>query len=358
MDIGRIKKFVIVLAIFLFYSFDGNVYGMSKTFIKLNMHLSKAFHETNFDLDYHVSVNEKDYIIKGSPFIFQDYTYLPVRDIAEIFHINVDYNELDRTVLLSGNGKEIIITPRIYLYDEYRGAIIKTDKETIINQEVDYILVNNRSYVPLRFIAEAFDFTVEYENINKQITISGDRPSYIGANHLSDEQQAIRDAISKYEAESMLSVKGTVDYFGENKHIEAKIKRENKTNCIIETLEVKENNEKQYKGIYTIEKTGTSVKVTEVLSNGLEEIINLSPFAGRHPYVEFSKFKLCGLNKYRNMIIEKERETDQIVTYKITDIDGEKLDIFVSIQKNTGSLIQYTEITNSGQKDLIIIWEI
>lgn len=355
MDIRKIKNFVIIFAIFVFYSFDGNAYGISRTSVELNMQLPKAFHETNFDSDYYVSVNRNDYAIKGSSFIFQDYTYIPVRDIAEIFHINVSYNELDRAILLSDNEKEIIITPKIYLYDEYGGAMIKNGNETVINQGVDYILVNNRSYVPLQFIIEAFGFAVEYENSNKQITIVGDYPSNIGANHFSNEQQAIIDAISEYEAKSMLSVKGTVDYFGENKHIEANIKRENVNNCIVETLEVKENNEKQYKGIYKVGETGTSVKVTEIFSNGLDEIINLSPFAGRHPYVEFAKFKLCGLNKYRNMIIEKDRETGQIVTYKITDIDGEKLGIFVSIQKSSGSLVHYMEITDFGQKDLSII---
>ncbi|WP_157047316.1 hypothetical protein [Alkaliphilus metalliredigens] len=155
---------------------------------------------------------------------------------------------------------------------------------------------------------------------------------------------------------STLLVKGTVDYFGENKHIEANINRENVNNRIIEILEVKENNEKQYKGIYEVGETGTSVKVTEVLSNGLEEIINLSSFAGRHPYVEFTKLKLCGLNKYRNMAIEKDIETDEIVTYKITELDGEKLNILVSIQKNTGSLVNYMEITDFTQKDLNIIF--
>ncbi|ABR50164.1 copper amine oxidase domain protein [Alkaliphilus metalliredigens QYMF] len=217
MNIKKTKKIVIILSIFVLYSFYGNTYGISATSIKLNMKLPKAFHETNFDSDYHVNINKNDYVIKGSPFVFQDYTYIPVGDIAKIFHLNVNYNELDKSVLLSDNEKEIIITPKIHLYNEYGGAMIKSGNETVIKPGVDYILVNDRSYVPLRFITETFGFIVEYENNSKQIIIVGDRSSTIGVNNFSDEQQAIIDAISEYEAKSTVTGKIKGRDFGKQK---------------------------------------------------------------------------------------------------------------------------------------------
>ncbi|ABR50256.1 hypothetical protein Amet_4175 [Alkaliphilus metalliredigens QYMF] len=52
------------------------------------------------------------------------------------------------------------------------------------------------------------------------------------------------------------------------------------------------------------------------------------------------------------MAIEKDIETDEMVTYQITELDGEKLNILISIKKNTGSVVNYMEVTDFTQKYL------
>lgn len=100
------------------------------------MLLPKDYSLTDFNSDYVANVNGKDYVIKGSTFLYRDLTYISVRDVSEIFNINVTFNEKDRSLLISNKDKEIIISPRMQLYGDYRGAVIKTADKTVIEEGV------------------------------------------------------------------------------------------------------------------------------------------------------------------------------------------------------------------------------
>lgn len=329
-------------------------YGETAAYTELNMPLPKGYSLTDFNSDYSIKVNGEEYVIKGSPFLYRDLTYIPVRDVSEIFNIFVTFNEADRTVLLASKEKEIIISPLMGIYGDRGtvGAVIKTRDQTATEPGVAYMLVNDRSYVPIRFITENFGFSVDYDDANKQISIKGtaQTPGTAGSFY-TEEQQAVIDAISNYESKPSMQLKGTTDFLGEDKEVQADVKKEITKDVITETITVKESNAKQYEAVRKSRVNGSnSAGVSEVLSDGKLENINLMPFAGMHPYSELTNFKLAGMNKYCDMNIQKINDTDIAVIYKITELNGEKVDISVFIKKSDNKTFRYEEKTEFSKK--------
>ena len=347
----KIKQVLIFLLILLFMSAGGHAaYGETAAYTELNMPLPKDYSSTDFNLDYGVKVNGKDYVIKGSPFLYRDLTYIPVRDVSEIFNINVTFNEADRTVSLASTEKEIIISPLMSVYGE-RGAVIKTGDQAAIESGVAYMLVNDRSYVPIRFITETFGFSVNYDDVNKQIAIKGAEqiPGTAGSFY-TEEQQAVIDAVAAYESNPSMQLKGTTDFDGD-KDIQADVKKEITKDVITETITVKESSGEQYKGVRKSRFNGSNSRgVSEVFPDGTEESVDMMPYAGLHPYNQLTDLKLSGLNKYCNMNIQKIDDTDTSVTYKITELNGEEVDILVFINKNDKKMIRYEETTEFSKK--------
>lgn len=340
------------LGVFIFSNLS---YGSATSSIEMMLPLPQNFDETNFNLEYPVKINGREQLIKGGLFLYNDLTYMPARAILENFHVDIKYNELDRSVILTDKDVSIIITPKKTIYDS-SGALVKHGNTSVFEGDVGYLLVDDRSYLPLRFIAETLGYTVKYDGNINYITITGNRSLDNQDITLPDDQHVIIDAISKYEAKSTLSLNGTVDFLGTAKDIDVNINREHTKGDLVETIDVKEKDGQQYKSIRKVRWYGsTSTGVNEILPDGTEKIVDLFVYGGRHPYSELSKLKLCGLNKYGSMTIEKDAETAEIVTYKITELNGEKLNINVSIQKNSGELLFYLEETEFSKKSFTLV---
>ncbi len=99
-------------------------------------------------------VNGETKVMDVAPFINSDNrTMVPVRFIAEALGLSVKWDGDKRQVIITGNDKQIVLTidSNIAMVD---GIPVKMDTKAII--------VNNRTFVPLRFVAEAFGFQVEW----------------------------------------------------------------------------------------------------------------------------------------------------------------------------------------------------
>lgn len=94
----------------------------------------------------------------SQPFIDENgRTQMPLRAISDELGFSVDWNEAEKKITLSQAEKTVIF----YLdNDEFtvNGSIIKMDTTPI--------LVNERTFIPLRFIGEAVGYTVEYTDRN------------------------------------------------------------------------------------------------------------------------------------------------------------------------------------------------
>ncbi|WP_425449815.1 stalk domain-containing protein [Dethiothermospora halolimnae] len=87
----------------------------------------------------------------GEPFINSDSrTLVPARAVVEGLGKKVDWNGAKQEVIIEGEHKLII------------GSNIITSPNSITNMDTPAILKDGRTYLPLRFISEIFDYEVKY----------------------------------------------------------------------------------------------------------------------------------------------------------------------------------------------------
>lgn len=97
-----------------------------------------------------------------APVIKKNRTTLPVRLVAETLGAKVDWNKSERIVTITKGDKEIVIQ----IGQDYalvNGTKVKLDSSAYID--------NNRTYMPVRFVAEALDAEVKWDENNRSVTI-------------------------------------------------------------------------------------------------------------------------------------------------------------------------------------------
>lgn len=93
------------------------------------------------------------------PVIVDGRTLIPVRAIAEMIDCEVQWDgENNRVIITKGNNKMFL----------WIGSTRYWVNGTFYDTDVAPQLINGRTMVPIRFIAEAFGFTVDYEGGNVQ----------------------------------------------------------------------------------------------------------------------------------------------------------------------------------------------
>ena len=102
-----------------------------------------------------VSVNEKKFTNDVAPVIRNDRTLVPIRVVTETLGGTVDWDDATKTVTLNIDGKEIKMTIGVIL-EKYGVA------PTIIN---------DRTYVPIRFVADELGAEVQWNEETKEVTI-------------------------------------------------------------------------------------------------------------------------------------------------------------------------------------------
>jgi len=116
-----------------------------------------------------LKINELYYTNNGfesqmdsAPMIMNSRTMVPVRFISEAFGYSISWNQATQTVTIY-NDKNTVIFQIGSLIALVNGKSVTMDASAIIN--------NNRTYVPLRILAEAFGVDISYENQNQIITL-------------------------------------------------------------------------------------------------------------------------------------------------------------------------------------------
>lgn len=97
-----------------------------------------------------------------SPQIINDRTMIPVRAVAEKLNIDIQWDSLNKVVKMQTDTKEILM-PIDDNWCECNGFSIFLDSPPII--------FNDRTLVPLRFIAEQLNMEVKWDEIKKRIDI-------------------------------------------------------------------------------------------------------------------------------------------------------------------------------------------
>lgn len=98
----------------------------------------------------------------ADPVIENGRTLVPVRIISEKLGYKVDWEESTKTVIISNESKNIKFTI---------GRNTYTDNEIEIPSDVGAKIINNRTMVPIRVIAEAFTQNVIWDNTNRVVVV-------------------------------------------------------------------------------------------------------------------------------------------------------------------------------------------
>lgn len=126
-------------------------------------HSYAQYMEMPFSTEVYVSYNgEKIYFDKAAPVIRDDRTYVPLRALMELMDYTVIWEEKTGDITCTKDSRTVIITPT--------GEI--TIDGDISSYEAHPINVNGSNLVPARFIAEAVDADVKWNEELRTVEIS------------------------------------------------------------------------------------------------------------------------------------------------------------------------------------------
>jgi len=110
-----------------------------------------------------MDVNVDTYELDVAPYIKEGYTMVPLRFVAEAFGAKVGWDDATKTVTIDFAGHSIKVA--------IGSTEAVVDGETV-TMPLPAEIVNSRTMVPVRFISEAFGFTVKWDDNTKVITIT------------------------------------------------------------------------------------------------------------------------------------------------------------------------------------------
>lgn len=138
-----------------------------------------------------VSVNIDD--DNTVPTIINDRTYIPVRGLVEAIGGSAEWDNDTRTVTLNYGSDEIRLTiDSTTAY--YNDSAVEIDTAPVI--------LNGRTMLPARFIAESFGFDVDWDSESKTITICENVQETSDEAVVENETETTTEAVAENDTES------------------------------------------------------------------------------------------------------------------------------------------------------------
>jgi thiol-disulfide isomerase/thioredoxin len=110
-----------------------------------------------------VLINNKPKTMDAAPFILNGRTVVPIRVIAEAFGAEIQWEGSTQTITILLDKKTIVMKV---------GSTIASIDDNPIILDAPPVIQNGRTFVPLRFIAEAFGAEIQWEGSTQTITIT------------------------------------------------------------------------------------------------------------------------------------------------------------------------------------------
>jgi len=126
------------------------------------------------------------------PTIVDGRTLLPVRAVIENLGGNVNWDSDTKEINLTHNEDEIVL-----MIDSTQALL----NDTVQSLDTAPVIINNRTMLPIRFIAESFGFNIKWNENNKTITITKNDTS-----EKITESTNIEDETDKSENDSNILV--------------------------------------------------------------------------------------------------------------------------------------------------------
>ena len=117
--------------------------------------------------DINVTVNSKTVQwTDARPFIDKNSrTMVPLRAVGEALGLKVDWNDAAKEAIFTNGSKTIYFPINCSYYMTQNGGRVTMDTAAVI--------VNSRTYAPIRYLAEYFGFTVSWDDSTKTVGIKG-----------------------------------------------------------------------------------------------------------------------------------------------------------------------------------------
>ena len=128
----------------------------------------------------------------AAPFIENGRTYLPIRFVAEAFGIHTTWDSATRTAVLERGTT----TARVAIGSKNM-TVTKNGSESTVAMDVAPLIRDGRTFLPIRFIAEAFGLGVEWDG--QYNADSGYGNAYRGMAKVSERGKTLFLAIGKQE---------------------------------------------------------------------------------------------------------------------------------------------------------------
>lgn len=182
------KKLLIFLLIFIVTIFSASGCGAQGTI------------ENTKETEIILTINKPIMTINGTekniddegntPVIVNNRTLLPVRAVVEAMGGSVEWDGNSRTVVLKKN------TDTIQLKIDSYTALLNNEEHTL---DTVPIIINDRTMLPIRFIAESFDFNVEWNEENQQVIITSTKLQEPAATDTVTDSESPANESSKLE---------------------------------------------------------------------------------------------------------------------------------------------------------------
>ena len=102
----------------------------------------------------------------AAPFIdANDRTMVPLRAVADAMGLEVNWDENTREASFTGSGKTIIFP--------IDSSTARTSEGGIVTMDTAAVIVNERTYAPIRYLAEFFGYTVGWDEAARTVSITG-----------------------------------------------------------------------------------------------------------------------------------------------------------------------------------------
>lgn len=161
----------------------------------------------NGDISVYV---DSQYLSTSAPILtVADRTMVPMRDICEALGYQVDWNEADQSIMVSGGAMRLSM--RINTYSMNRLVKANSPCQITITLDVPPMLIDNKTYLPIRALSEALFFNVGWDAESSTVYITS--PDYsIGSTSAGEWSKLMM--YSGYSQSSGFEYAGLMDLYG------------------------------------------------------------------------------------------------------------------------------------------------
>ena len=122
-----------------------------------------SVYANNISKDISINVNGNQLEMSHSPQIIENSTLVPLRDISDALDIDIKWNESTRTINVYGANDTYTL--------EIDNHTVQSEHHNTILLNVAPTIIENKTFVPIRFIAESMGADVLWDDVSKTISI-------------------------------------------------------------------------------------------------------------------------------------------------------------------------------------------